>query len=326
MQTRRKFLAATAAISLGLKAQAQADEWPDRTIKIISPFSPGGTSDVLARVLADNFSKDMKQSCYVDSRPGAGGMIGASIVAKADPDGYTLLLSGNAPNILAPAFSPSPPFDGVKDFTHVAYLGGSPVVLVVHPSLPIGSYHEFLDYIKSSSAPVNYTSSGVGTHGFVFGEQLARIEGLKLNHIPYKGGGAAMVDLIGGQVKVATITFTSVVAEVRSGALRALAVSAERRMASFPDLPTFAELGHPDWVSASWFALSGPKGLPSDIVDKINREVAVVLDLGTVKRQLEDETVELKVMSPTETTKYFEDEARQWRPVAVALRGNQLAQ
>jgi tripartite-type tricarboxylate transporter receptor subunit TctC len=326
MQSRRKFLAATAAMSLGLTAQARADEWPDRTIKIVSPFSPGGTSDVLARVLADNFSKDMKQSCYVDSRPGAGGMIGASIVAKADPDGYTLLLSGNAPNILAPAFSQSPPFDGVKDFTHVAYLGGSPVVLVVHPSLPIGNYREFLDYIKSSPAPVNYTSSGVGTHGFVFGEQLARIEGLKLNHIPYKGGGAAMVDLIGGQVKVATITFTSVVAEVRSGALRALAVSAERRMASFPDIPTFAELGRPDWVSASWFALSGPKGIPSDIVDKINREVSVVFNLETVKRQLEDQTVELKVMSPTETTKYFEDETRQWRPVAVALRSTQFAQ
>jgi tripartite-type tricarboxylate transporter receptor subunit TctC len=173
---------------------------------------------------------------------------------------------------------------------------------------------------------VNYTSSGVGTHGFVFGEQLARIEGLKLNHIPYKGGGAAMVDLLGGQVKLATITFTSVAAQVSSGALRALAVSAERRLPNFPGVPTFVELGHPDLVSASWFALSGPKGLPSGIVQKLNRAVAATLNLETVKRQLVNQTVEVKLMSPVETTKFYEREAAQWRPVAIALRGGQSLQ
>jgi tripartite-type tricarboxylate transporter receptor subunit TctC len=320
VQTRREFFGTTAAIFLGSITQALADEWPDRPVKIISPFSPGGTSDVLARILADVFSKDIKPSFYVDTRAGAGGMIGASAVEKADPDGYTLLLSGNAANILAPAFSPAPLFDGVTDFTHIAYLGGSPVVLVVHPSLPVKTYREFLDYVKGNSTPVNYTSSGVGTHGFVFGEQLARIEGLKLNHIPYKGGGAAMVDLIGGQVTIATITFTSVAAQVRSGALRALAVSAEQRLKTFPDVPTFSELGHPDLVSASWFALSGPKGLPSEIVDRLNHEVSVALNLEGVKRQLADQTVEVKIMSSAETTKFFEDEAAQWRPLAVALR------
>lgn len=326
MNTRRSFLATAALICAGSIPRAFADEWPSRPVKIISPFAPGGTSDVLARILADALSRDFKQSFYVDTHPGAGGMIGAAAVAKSDPDGYTLLLSGNASNILAPAFSPNPLFDGVTDFTHIAYLGGSPVVLVAHPSLPIRNYREFLDYVKKSPEPVNYTSSGVGTHGFVFGEQLARIEGLKLNHIPYKGGGAAMVDLIGGQVKLATITFTSVAAPVGSGALRALAVSAERRLPNFPDVPTFVELGHPDLVSASWFALSGPKGLPSGIVQKLNRAVAAALNLETVKRQLSNQTVETKSMSPAETTKFYEREAAQWRPVAIALRGGRSPQ
>jgi len=253
-------------------------------------------------------------------------MIGAADVAKADPDGYTLLLSGNASNILAPAFTSKPLIEGVKDFTQIAYLGGSPVVLVVHPSLPVKNYADFVEYVKKSPAPVNYTSSGVGTHGYLFGEQLAKIEGLKLNHIPYKGGGPAMLDLIGGQVKVATITFTSVVAQVHSGALRALAVSSERRLPNFPDLPTFSELGHPDFVSASWFALSGPKNLAPAVVDKLNRQASIVLGLSSVKKQLIEQTVEVKPMSPEETTKFFEEEAAQWRPLAVALHSAQAKQ
>jgi tripartite-type tricarboxylate transporter receptor subunit TctC len=324
MDRRRVLLTAIASALVLSTDLGFADDWPSHPVKIISPFSPGGTADVLCRIMADQFARAFNQPFYVDVRPGAGGMIGSSAAARADPDGYTLLLSSNASHVVAPAFNPASLYDGVGDFTHIAYLGGAPVVLVVHPSLPVHSYAEFISCVRTSSEPVDYTSSGVGTHGFLFGEELARIEGLKLNHIPYKGGGPAMVDLIAGHVKVATITFSSVVAQVRSGALRALAVSAEHRLPNFPDLPTFSELGHPDMTSSSWFALSGPKGLPRAIVDKLNREVAAVLALPDVKQRLIEETIEVKAMSPEDTTRYFEKETARWAPLARELRAAEV--
>jgi|HubBroStandDraft_6_1064221.scaffolds.fasta_scaffold00639_11 tripartite-type tricarboxylate transporter receptor subunit TctC len=323
---RRKYLNIMAGAIIVSSSHAFADDWPGRPVKIISPFAPGGTADVFAHILADHFGATFKQPFYVESRPGAGGMIGSLDVAKADPDGYTLVISGNASHILAPAFSPTPLYDGLDDFTHIAYLGGTPVGLVVHPSLPVKSYAEFVDYVKKSPLPVNYTSSGIGTHGFLFGEELARTEGLNLNHIPYKGGGQAMIDLIGGQVKIATITFSSVIEQVRAGKLVALAISSEHRLPDFPDVPTFVELGHPNMVSATWFALSGPKALPHEIVDKLNREVAVALQLPDVQKLLAKSAVVVKPMSPEDTTKFFEAETTRWTPLARQLSAAEAKQ
>lgn len=323
--SRRIFLHLGAA-TFALSDPVFAGDWPSRPVKIVAPFAPGGTADIFARVLAEHFGVTFKQPFYVESRPGAGGMIGSLDVAKADPDGYTLLISGNASNIVAPAFSPSPLYDGLNDFTHIAYLGGTPVGLVVHPSLPVTDYAQFVDYVKKSPIPVNYTSSGIGTHSFLFGEDLARADGLKLNHISYKGGGQAMIDLIGGQVKVATITFSSVIEQVRAGKLRALAISSEHRLSDFPDVPTFAELGHPNMVSSTWFALSGPKGLSREIVDRLNREVADVLKLADVEKLLAHSAIEVRPMSPEETTKFFETETARWTPLARELSAAEAKQ
>lgn len=316
-------MAAAFVVSIG---HAIADDWPTRPVKIIAPFAPGGTADVFARILADHFGITFKQPFYVESRPGAGGMIGSLDVTKAEPDGYTLMISGNASHIVAPAFSPAPLYDGINDFSHIAYLGGSPVGLVVHPSLPVKSYAEFVNYVKKSPVPLNYTSSGIGTHSFLFGEELARTDGLNLNHIPYKGGGQAMIDLIGGQVKIATITFSSVIEQVRAGKLRALAISSEHRLPDLPDVPTFVELGHPNMVSSTWFALSGPKGLSREIVDRLNREVAVVLQLPDVQKLLAQSAIEVKPMSPEETTKFFEAETARWTPLARQLSAAEAKQ
>jgi tripartite-type tricarboxylate transporter receptor subunit TctC len=326
MNKRRIFLTAMAAAFVVSIGHAIADDWPTRPVKIIAPFAPGGTADVFARILADHFGITFKQPFYVESRPGAGGMIGSLDVAKAEPDGYTLMISGNASHIVAPAFSPAPLYDGINDFSHIAYLGGSPVGLVVHPSLPVKSYAEFVNYVKKSPVPLNYTSSGIGTHSFLFGEELARTDGLNLNHIPYKGGGQAMIDLIGGQVKIATITFSSVIEQVRAGKLRALAISSEHRLPDLPDVPTFVELGHPNMVSSTWFALSGPKGLSREIVDRLNREVAVVLQLPDVQKLLAQSAIEVKPMSPEETTKFFEAETARWTPLARQLSAAEAKQ
>jgi tripartite-type tricarboxylate transporter receptor subunit TctC len=326
MNKRRIFLTAMAAAFVVSIGHAFADDWPTRPVKIIAPFAPGGTADVFARILADHFGITFKQPFYVESRPGAGGMIGSLDVAKAEPDGYTLMISGNASHIVAPAFSPAPLYDGINDFSHIAYLGGSPVGLVVHPSLPVKSYAEFVNYVKKSPVPLNYTSSGIGTHSFLFGEELARTDGLNLNHIPYKGGGQAMIDLIGGQVKIATITFSSVIEQVRAGKLRALAISSEHRLPDLPDVPTFVELGHPNMVSSTWFALSGPKGLSREIVDRLNREVAVVLQLPDVQKLLAQSAIEVKPMSPEETTKFFEAETARWTPLARQLSAAEAKQ
>jgi tripartite-type tricarboxylate transporter receptor subunit TctC len=326
MNKRRIFLTAMAAAFVVSIGHAIADDWPTRPVKIIAPFAPGGTADVFARILADHFGITFKQPFYVESRPGAGGMIGSLDVTKAEPDGYTLMISGNASHIVAPAFSPAPLYDGINDFSHIAYLGGSPVGLVVHPSLPVKSYAEFVNYVKKSPVPLNYTSSGIGTHSFLFGEELARTDGLNLNHIPYKGGGQAMIDLIGGQVKIATITFSSVIEQVRAGKLRALAISSEHRLPDLPDVPTFVELGHPNMVSSTWFALSGPKGLSREIVDRLNREVAVVLQLPDVQKLLAQSAIEVKPMSPEETTKFFEAETARWTPLARQLSAAEAKQ
>jgi tripartite-type tricarboxylate transporter receptor subunit TctC len=323
---RRLFLNIMAGAIVVPSSRAFADDWPSRPVKIIAPFAPGGTADIFARILADQFGAAFKQPFYVETRPGAGGMIGSLDVAKADPDGYTLVISGNASHIVAPAFSPTPLYDGLNDFTHIAYLGGTPVGLVVHPSLPVKTYAEFVDYVKKSSIPVNYTSSGVGTHGFLFGEELARTDGLNLNHIPYKGGGQAMIDLIGGQVKIASITFSSVIEQVRTGKLTALAISSEHRLPDFRDVPTFVELGHPNMVSSTWFALSGPKGLSREIVDRLNHEVAVVLQRPDVQKLLAQSAIEVKPMSPEDTTKFFEAETARWTPLARQLSAAEAKQ
>ena len=311
---------AAALIVLLAPHSASADSWPNGPVRIIAPFAPGGTADVFARIMADHFSAVFRKPFFVETRSGAGGMIGSQIAALAAADGYTLLMAGNASHIVAPAFSPAPLYDGVKDFTHIALIGGSPVGLVVNPALPVNTFAEFMAYVKASPNPLDYTSSGIGTNGFLFGEEFAAKEGLRLNHIPYKGGGPAMADLVAGHVKIATVTFSSAAAQVRGGKLKVLALSADQRLPGFPEVPTFKELGYPEMISLSWFALAGPKGLPREIVDALNREVAVILAKPDMKARLDQDAIEARPLSPEETTKYFERETARWAPLAAAFR------
>ena len=313
--------AAIAAIVL-FAANANAQDWPARPVKIVVPFAAGGAVDTIARVVAQNLSNSFRQQFFVENRTGAGGLIAAAAVAAAAPDGYSFVVSGVASHVIAPAMSANPGFDALRDFTHVAYLGGPPIVLVVNPQLGVSSYREFIQKAKSDPKGLDYVSPGVGTHAFLVAEHMASKEGIKLIHVPYKGSVPALADLLAGHVRIGAMTWSSPAPHMRSGAMRGLAVSSDKRPAAFPDIPTFRELGHDDLVAVTWSALSGPANLPKDIVQALNREIERILQMSEVREILAKEGIELRSMGPERFTQFVEAEIARWTPIAKALSGD----
>ena len=317
-----RVLFATLATFLIANIPAQAGTaWPSRPVKVIAPFAAGGAADTLGRIIADHLSTAFHEQFFIENRGGAGGIVGAQAAAQAEPDGYTLVISSIASNVIAPAFTGNAGYDGLHDFTHIAYLGGPPSVMVVHPSLGVSTYKEFVTLARASKTPLSFISPGTGTNGFLVGEFLAREEGYKVSHVPYKGAGPALTDLLAGHVKLGTVTFSTAAEQVRAGSLRALAVSTEKRIPSFPDIPTFRESGR-DLVTSTWFSISGPKNLPNDIVQAVNRETVKALQLPDVQARLALDGIETKLMSPEEFTKFVADETTRWAPLAKSLAAN----
>jgi tripartite-type tricarboxylate transporter receptor subunit TctC len=318
--SKRTMLLGCAALGLvSATGHSYAQAWPNKIVKFIAPFAAGGTSDTLGRIAAEHLRAKLHQQFYVENRVGAGGMIGSHEIAVAEPDGYTFVISGIASHVIAPAFSRNPSYDGLRDFTHVAYLGGPPVVLVAHPSLGAHLFKDFLDLARRTPEGLNYVSSGVGTHGFLFAEDMARREHFKLTHVPYKGSNPAVLDLIAGHVKIGAMAWSSAVEQIRAGNVQALGVSSQNRLAGFPDVPTFKELGYPDLVAATWFALSGPAKLPSEISHRLNAAVVEILQEPEVQMQLAQDGIEIKALTPEEFTKFVESETARWAPVAKAI-------
>jgi tripartite-type tricarboxylate transporter receptor subunit TctC len=298
----------------GLPAVAAAD-WPTRPIRIIAPSTAGGAADMFARLLCDQFSETFRERCFVENRAGAGGLIGTAATAQAAPDGYTLTTSSTAYHVIAPAVNPNPGFDPMKDFTHVAYIGGPPNVFVVNPALGVRSLAELVA-LGRRGQPIDYVSPGVGTLGHLLAEFFAQKSGIKLQQIMTKGASQAMMDLISGNVNVGTMTWTSALSQIRAGKVIPVAVTSSARLAEFPDLPTFNELGYPEFTAVSWFALSGPAGLPRDITLRLNAAVAAMLQLPDVRKRLDRDAVETQTMSSDEFTRFVADEIAKWAPVA----------
>ena len=259
----------TSAIAAGTIAAASAADWPAKPVRIVSPFAPGGTSDTLGRLLAEQLTDKFGQSFFVENRGGAGGLIGSAAVASAEPDGSTFLISSIGTHVTSPATSPNPAYDPLRLFTHIAYLGGPPNVIVVHPSLGVKTFQELLAAAKTGNG-VSYISPGPGTIGHLVPELLARKENLKFAHVAYKGAGQAMTDLVAGHVKMGSVTWSSAISQIRAGTVVPLAVSSARPMPEFPDVPTMKALGYPDLVATTWFGFSGPAGVPKDIVARLN--------------------------------------------------------
>src|ERR1700716_649574 len=301
---------------------APAADWPTRPVRILAPSPPGGAADMFGRLLCDHFSESFRERCFVENRAGAGGLIGTAATAQAAPDGYTLTTSSTAYHVIAPVVSPNPGFDPMKDFTHIAYIGGPPNVFVVNPGFGVRSLKELVDLGRRGQS-IDYVSPGVGTLGHLLAETFAQKSGIKLQQIMTKGASQGMMDLISGNVNVGTMTWTSALTQIRAGKVIPIAVTSNARLAEFPDLPTFKDLGYGGFPAGAVVALSGPAGLPNDITARLNSAVARMLELPEVRQRLDRDAVETRVMSSDEFTKFVASEIDKWAPVAKrVMQGN----
>lgn len=292
--------------------------WPNKPVKIIVPYGAAGSSDTLARIIANQLSKSLNQTFIVENKPGAGGTIGSEFVAKSAPDGYTLVISGIGSHVIAP-FQYANKYDPVKDFTHIAFLGGPPLAMVVNPSLPITDLKSFVNYAKSQPNGMVYGSPGIGTHGNIIGQYFAEINNISLVHVGYKGGGTVVNDIAGGQLPAGIMTLTSAKTLVMGNKLRLIAVSSSKRMTNFPKTPTFEELGYPKLTSTTWFSVSGPAGMPNSIVEKLNSAINQSMQTPAAKEKLEFEDMEFTPMTTQDFNKFFLNEITTWGPIAVKV-------
>lgn len=293
---------------------ALSQTWPAKPVRVIVPFAAGGTSDNLGRIVAQKLSGAFKQPFVVENRGGAGGVIGSELVSKASPDGYTLVVSGVASHVVVTALS-KVPYDPLKDFTHIALFGGPPSVFAVHPSVPVRSLKEFIALAKASPAKYSYGSPGNGSHGHLVGEVFKKLAGIEMMHIPYKGGGPAVGDLIAGHVPAASTTLSSAAGQIRAGKAHGLAISSAARLPDHPGIATFREMGYPDLVATIWFGLSGPAGLPQEIVQRLNAEVRRALQMPDVRERLRPEGIEPGNLDHQQYTAFVAEELKRWVPI-----------
>lgn len=299
-------------------AAAQAQAWPNKTVRVIVPFAPGGTADTLGRLVSQKLSESLKQTFVVENRAGAGGLVGSDLVSKAAPDGYTLVISGVASHAIAPTLSKKLSFDPVKDFTHIALFGGPPSVLAVHPSVPAKTFKEFVAYAKSQPGKLTYGSPGNGTQGHLVAENMKQVLGIDMVHVPYKGAGPAVADIVAGHITVGSTTLSTTAGQVKAGKIRALAVSSTERVPDFPDVPTFNELGYPELNAVIWFSLSGPAGMPQEIVQRLNSEVRRIMKMPDIREKLKPEGIEPGDLDPKQFSEFLSAELKRWAPVVKA--------
>jgi tripartite-type tricarboxylate transporter receptor subunit TctC len=305
-------------VGCSLEGLAQAQSWPAKPVKLVVPFAPGGSADTLGRLVSQKLSESFRESFVVENRPGAGGVLGSDLVAKAAPDGYTLLVSGVASHAIAPALPRGVPYDPLRDFTHIALFGGPPAVLVVHPSLPVRTLKEFIELLKAHPQKYSYGSPGNGTHGQLVAELFKQLAGVEIQHVPYKGASAAMTDLIAGHIPAASTTLSTAAGQIHAGKARALALSTATRLPDYAQVPTFSELGYKELVATIWFSLSGPGNVPPDIVNRLNAEVRKALDRADVRERLRPEGIEPGKLDAREFAAFVSEEVKRWAPVVRA--------
>ena len=324
MKQRHLTRRALALLGLGMasllaQAQTPAPGWPDKVVRIINPYSPGGPSDTIVRMLADGLSQEFGQRVIVENKPGAGTVIGANLVAKAAPDGYTLLLATVAPLVVQPIISTSLPYDARKDFAMVGMFATVPNLISVHPSVPVSSIAELIAYAAKHPGKLNYASAGAGTGPHLGGELFSRMAGVKLTHVPYAGAAPAVLGVLSGQVEISFVNITPQIQHVKAGKLRPLAIASSRRSSVFPEVPTVAEAGLPGYVSESWNGIVAPAGTPRAVINRLDKAMAKVMGSPKALELLASLGAEPTVMGPEEFAAYVKNDEKQLAPVIKAL-------
>jgi tripartite-type tricarboxylate transporter receptor subunit TctC len=313
------FAAALFATALGaLPAPAAAQAYPARPIRLVVPFPPGGSTDILARALGQKLSEAWGQQVIVDNRPGAGGSIGAEAVAKAPHDGYTLLMAHIGTLAVNPALYPKLGYDAAKDFAPVSLVAIVPNVLVVHPSVPVKNVTELIEYARKNPGKLNYSSGGNGSAAHLAMEYFKLQTKTDIVHVPYKGTVPAVTDLIAGQVSLTMTGAPAVMPHAQSGKLRALGVSSAARLDAFPQVPTIAESGVPGFEATQWYGVVAPAGTPADIVAKLNAAIVQIMGSKEMKERLNTEGAIASVNSPEAFAAFIESERKRWGAVVKA--------
>lgn len=292
-------------------AHAQETDWPNKPIRMVVPFPPGGSTDAVGRMLGNLLADRLGQSVVIENRGGASGTIGSNVVAKADPDGYTLLLSGVGSNAIGYSLYDNIAYQDAE-FAHVSLLATGPNVLVVNPNFQAKTFEDFIRIVKENPGKFTYASSGSGSSGHLSMEMLKQVAGLDIVHAPYKGGAAAVTAVMGDQVQALVLNQDNLLPHVQAGKLRALAVTSLKRNPAYPDVPTVAESGYPGYSAESFFGLTAPAGTPPEVMEKLNRETVAAMNDPSIRSKLEEVGFVVVANRPEEFSRFIQDEIAKW--------------
>ena len=302
------------AIVTAAAAQAQTT-YPNRPIRVVVPFPPGGLNDVVARLVSQRLAENLGQTIVIENRGGATGTIGSAAVAKAAPDGYTILSSGSTTAAVAPHLYSNLPYDQAKDLVAIGRIGAVASIVLVHPSMPANTMSELIAHLKAKPGAINFGSGGSGGSQHIGAELLKTLAGVSITHVPYKGGGPAMIDLVAGQISMMIEPMPSALPQVRAGKVRALAVTTPRRSSALPELPTVAETGIAGYDLTIWLGFFAPAGTPREIIARLNTELARTLNAPDMRERLAQQGVETIVDTPDEFGAYVNSELARWGTV-----------
>ena len=305
-------------VALAAIAPSAAQQYPTRPVRFIVPFAPGGSVDTLARTIGPRLADALGQQIVVDNRPGGNGNIGMELVAQARPDGHTLVLGYIANLAIFPSLSAKLPYDPVKDFAPVTQVASSPNVLTAHPSVPAKNLKELIALVKSKPGQVSFASTGIASVGHLTGELLNTLAGMKMTHVPYKGGGQAIIDLVGGHVQVMFSGFSAAMPHIKSGRIRALAVTGPQRSPALSEVATIAEQGFPGVEATAWYGVLAPAATPQTVVARLHDEIVKILKLPDVTQKLDGLGFEIVGSKPAEFGAYIKSEMKKWEKVVRA--------